>query len=388
MKKTLAAVFAVLILLTSVGCNSYVPYIRLEQRIMVQLVGVDYHDGEYKISLQFSMGRTSDGGRNENDLSTVTGHGKNLYSAVKDARSLAGKEFFFTHNQVLILGEEIIKNSPIKTIEEYLNYCDSHSTALVTGVFGKAEDVISLTYKDEYSDKNKIMLILENANTSGIYPAYMLYETLMNSKSTSGSCFIPMLRVVEDRTAQDGEGSSIANQNGEEESGESDSGQPNVIPYGGALIIDNKLAKFMDARESKGLSMLVNSSIISSVDVEHDSEKLTFEIFKKRTKIFPRYNGDNLVFHVKFSAIAEKSYNYIFEKKSHNQKHYEELMKEEILQYLHNTVTATIAVSGDLISLEDSLKHCNYSLWTKVEDDWREAIKNAEFVYSVKMKIQ
>jgi len=362
---------------------------------MVQLIGVDWYDDDpqygevYKVSMQFSMGKTSDGGKTDNDLSTVTGTGPNLYSAVKEARSVAAKEFFFTHNQVLILGEQVIKNNPITTLEQYLDYCDDHSTALVAGCYGKAEEIIALTYKDEYSDKNKIKLILENANNTALFPAYAIYETLMGAYSESESCFIPMLKVEDDRSASSGKssGKSSEGESGDEGSdGGVGAGSPNAAPAGGAVIISDKAAFFMNEEQCKGLSLLVNTSDIANVKFLHEDFVYSLEIFKKKTKIIPRFDGEKLVFHVKFSAFADRGHNPIMETCDRDE--FERLSQEAIVAKLKDAVEATVRIGGDVILLEDSVKHYDYSAWLKVEDDWYEAMKNAEFVYSAKIKMQ
>jgi len=183
-KKNLFIISLCLLFLTTLtGCEAHTPFVRIEERIMVQLVGIDIEDGDYVISVQFSMGKTSDGGKTENDLKTITGTGANMYSALRDARASVGKDFFFSHNQALFLGEDVIKNNAAEAIEGYLNYCDNYSLALVAGVYGKAEALLSLTYKDEYTGKNKLRLILENASDIGIYPVYSIYEVLIDAYS-------------------------------------------------------------------------------------------------------------------------------------------------------------------------------------------------------------
>jgi len=365
--------------------------------------------------MQFSMGKSSEAESSDNDLSTITGEGPNLYLAVKQARSALGKEIFFTHNQVLLLGEEVIKTNPIATIEEYINYCDYHSTAFISGVHGKAEDIISLTYKDEYSDKNKVMIVLENSKQKGFHPVYRLYETLMNAYNLRGSCFIPMLRVVNDKTASDDSKSrfdsgephdndsqrSKSNEKSEEEenssedsgdsgdspgSGGQSSGQPNVVPDGGVIIIDGKFAAFMNEEQSQGLSFLVNTSNTSNVVFEHDETVFTLELFKKKTKIFPEFDGERLTFTVKFSTVADSVYNHILD--SYDNELFKELAEESVKAKLHEAVVASVGIGGDLINLEDSVKFYDYKSWLKIEDNWNEMLKNAKFVYHAQIEIK
>ena len=414
---------AILLIVFLTGCNSYDPYVRLEQRILVQLFGVDYdpEKSEYTVSLQYSMGKTSDASKSENDLATVTGRGGNLYSAVKQARTGVGKEFFFTQNQVLILGESVIQNDPVKAIEDYLTYCDDYSNAYVAGVHGTAEEVISMTFKDEYSDKNKVKIVLENANNNGIFPVFMIYETLMNSYSTSGSCFIPMLNIAdgigaesesekkEKQSSQDEESDTeenSSNESGDEsgggesgdESGNSTAQEKNVVPGGGVIVMDGEVVMTADETACKGLSLLANTSDISSVDFLYEGVDTTIELFKKRTKIIPSFDSDSqkLTVKVDFFAVADKAYNRLLEKtddyesqeKSGTEEVIKNLVKDEVVLRMESIAKPSAESGCDVINLEDSFKHYNSKSWLKVEDKWSEVIKNAEFVYSIKIKIQ
>ena len=156
MKKTLIVFLAILSLMLTTGCDSYAPFVRLEERIMVQLVGIDWEDDIYTVSMQFCMGKTSDGGKNENDIKTAKGEGVSLYAAIRKIRETVGKEVFCPHNQLVILGEGAIKNNAVHIMEDYFDYCYSHATAYVAGVSGKAEDMVAITYSDEYAEKKNI----------------------------------------------------------------------------------------------------------------------------------------------------------------------------------------------------------------------------------------
>jgi Ger(x)C family germination protein len=395
LKNILILLIILPILTATAGCRDYSPFVRLEQRIMVQLVGIDWDEGVYTVSVQYSMGKTSDGGRTENDLATVTGSGRNMYSAIKQARSAAGKEFFFTHNQVLILGENVLKNGPITAIEEYLVYCDDHAATYVAGVFGKAEDIISLTYKDEFSDKNKIMLILENAANMGIYPIYMIFETLMAAYSESGSCFIPMLHVQaagsnqRHSENQDGEGQQNQqdneNDDSEDMTGDESGGDPKAIPLGGVLIVDDKIAEYIEPKMCEGISLLSNSSNISSVDFVCDDVKISLELFPVKTKIYPKYKDGQLVYRVELTAVADSVFNHVLD--IIGDYDYDRAVHDAVLNMLDECAQKITSLGGDLFFLEDTLKHHNFKAWLKVEDEWRETLGNVRFDFSVDITI-
>ncbi|MCL2071376.1 MAG: Ger(x)C family spore germination C-terminal domain-containing protein [Oscillospiraceae bacterium] len=398
-----------LVLLTAFlsGCNVYTPYIRLEQRIMVQLVGVDYDDGVYTVSAQFSMGKSSDGGKTENDLKTVTGKGANIYSAMRQARTSIGKEFFFAHNQVLFLGEGVLKNNSVKVIQDYLTYFNNHSTAYVAGVYGTAEELLSLTYKDEYTDKNKLLLILENANDTGIYPTYCtIYRSLMFAYGKSGANFIPMVKILETgesdsagggaQAAADESSSEQGGEEGGDSGGGSDGGKPGesnprVIADGGALLIDGSLVTFMDSEQCAGLALLCKDIKMSSVELNYNNEVISIELFGVKPKIVPIFESFEkdgvLAFHIVVRAVVDKSGNRILTEPGINADKVKALVEEQVQSKITSTVDTVQSVGGDLFNLEDVVKHYDYAMWIKAEDEWRDLIKTAEFTYSIDISI-
>lgn len=386
MKKFVTVFLSLFILIACTGCGDYYGhFVHFEQRIMVQLVGIDFEDDEYTLSIQFSVGKTSEMGETENNIKTVTGKGANLLSAVNRVQEQTGKEFFFEHTQVIFLGEEVLKNDVMQTLSEYIDYCDYNSTSYVAGVYGKAEDLLRLVFKDEFSDKNKLLLVVENAKDSGICPAFVIYEMRMNSLGKSGSCFVPMVRIEENPAEENTEsGGKDENKDG------SKSKEPKVVPDGGALITDGKIASYMDKSQCEGLSLLIKScdyarvEFVYELESEQSEEKITVKIVNKNTKITPDFDGKDLTFNIKFSATANRSYNPVLEERT------EEFIKaaqKSIEDKMKRCVDEVTSLGGDVLQLEDTLKHRDFTAWLKAEDDWREIVKTAKFNYSVNIDV-
>jgi hypothetical protein len=380
------------------------------------------------------MGKTSDGSKTENDLKTITGTGSTLYLAVEDAQANVGKDLFFSHNQVLFLGEEVIKSgNTTQIIEEYLNYCDYHSKAYIAGVYGNAQDLVSLAYKDEYTAKNKLLLVLENANHKGIFPVYTIYETLMSSYSSCGSYFIPMLRKEEasggesgsdsgestgggssgesgsgsgsksgggsgSKSGGDSGGESGGDSGGESGGGESGDGSTDlpdknkIFPDGGAVIAKNSFAGFIDKRKSEGLSLIMNTPHLSSVEIVYNDVNYTVNLFITKTKVIPKLGSENLEFEINFSATVDKAFNrYLSDSDSrfdHNANidDFKKMIQESVQAKISEIIEPITGMGLDLFDFEGKLRHRNSREWLKV-DDWSAALKNAGFTYKMDIKI-
>ena len=376
-----------------VGCKDYSPFVRFEQRIMVQLFGIDWEEDMYTVSIQFSMGTSSNAMETENDLKTITGKGVSLYAAIRDAQESVGKEFFFTHTQVVFLGEGVLNNDVIKALEDYLYYCDELCTAYVAGTYGKAEDILALTYKDEYSAKNKLFLVLENAKSIGVYPVYTIYETQINAYNKSESCFVPMIR-VEESSGNENDGGA-GEESGSNATGDNkNSEHPKVLTDGGALVINGKVAAYMNETKCEGLSLFINACDTSSIEFLSECDRTGVAVYSlktlnKKTKIIPSYNGKNLTFNIRFTAKVDNASNHVINCAviDNNTDTFRIPAENMIELKMRDCVDLSTKLGCDIFNLEDILKHYDYSSWLKVEDDWQEMLKNAVYTYHVDIRI-
>ncbi|MCL2633992.1 MAG: Ger(x)C family spore germination C-terminal domain-containing protein [Oscillospiraceae bacterium] len=382
--KALLITFSILLLM---GCDSYTPFVRLEQRIVVQLMGIDYEEGEFTTTMQFSLGKRSDAGVNENDLKVIKGSGINVHSAVRQARAAIGKELLFTQIQVILLGRGVLENNAVETIEDFLTYCDKHSIALVAGTYETAEELIAKKYKDEFADKNKVLLIMENAGNTGVFPSGKIYETLMSAYNVSGACFIPLLGLRESSNKDSVDSTS---EGGDNEVAE---GNMEIVPAGGALIIDGKMAARLDEYACSGLAMLMNKANTASVTFQSpfDNKPYSIEIHKVKTKIHPFFDGENLVYKADITAYAETAFNRVLldirDGKTLPNEYIKKTAEKTVLERLDTAVHNTAGYGGDVLMLEDCLKHYNPGDWLKLEENWRDEVKSAQFVFTVNIEI-
>ena len=447
MKKT-ALVLLLLLSLLLTGCNDYAPFVRLEKRIMAQLVGIDYHNGIYTITIQFPLGTGVDTGGSSNDLKVVSGSGANLFYAAELARASLGKKIFYSHNQVLFLGSELIeKGNPTEAIEQYLIYCEDYPKPHIAGVHGTAEGLLALTYKDEYSAENKLKLILENAAGTGVVPTLAVYEALMSAYNTSASFVIPMIREEEKSENQQSESVKEAQEADKDEtkSGEEPS-DPKLTISDTAVIIGGAFSHYTDTIESRGLSYFKNMAGVVSVNffMPHDDKPLdsgafddaghhhhehnperndnsseyqynygfgqskhnaevqisslhdthgdiySIQMFRAKVKVKPLVSGDNITFRISFRAVVDKSHNRVLGGAYGLNRACNVELKNRTESAVEDTlaraVTGVTSKGGDVFMLEEALKHHHLKKWKEVEEDWREVLKSVQFVYDVKVK--
>ncbi|MCL1831486.1 MAG: hypothetical protein FWG45_01085 [Oscillospiraceae bacterium] len=390
LKNIALTLLSLCLLLSLTACQDYQVFTRSDQQVIIQLVGIDYSPDNqtYTVSVQYCLGGDSDDNQDGN-MKTAYADGRNISHAIRQIHADTGKELFFHHTQVILLGQEVLATDTLAAIEGYLNHCSCHSTALVTGVHGRAKDILSLTFKNEFFPQNRILIIVKSANDVGAFPIYDIGQVLANSYSTSRSFFLPMLK-VQDFGGQNGDGEeNEKNEEAAEVDSEDATADPTVSPHGGAVMIDGKAATFADETQCRGLALFTSTaaSSIKSIEFEHDGEVHTIEKFKSKLKIEPAYDAQaqRLIVRINFSAVADKHSAY--------HQALRELIEPAERAIEASLLDAALLMSehgGDLIKLEDTLKHRDYKTWetlTQSDEQWRETLRNAEYVINADLKI-
>jgi len=400
-RKTPTLFSAVLIMLTS-GCSSTIPYIKLEQRVIVQAMGVDYEEGVYTATMQYSTSEKPDASGG-GEVKTIKGMGVNLYTAISEARKSEGEHLFFMQNQILLLGLSVIENNlATETITQYLEYCDRLPDAIVAGCYSKAEDVVSMKDEEQRPMRNKFRIIMETAERTGVLPNEKIHEAMTTFTDKSKSFYLPMLKLANAETSgekesqsedkkgagggSEGNGGGGSSSGGEEEKG---GDKKKIIPYGGALIADGKFAAVMDTEASAGLTILLNRAHTVNVTFRIDEVNYSIELYNVKCSIKPRRDGENLTFTVKVKAKADRSFNRVLFENQDKVDELEEAAKNAIVYRLKQSVMQTaVEHGGDVIMLEENLRHYNYNAWIKTEDEWTNALKNAVYKFDVRISMK
>jgi len=384
------------------GCSSTIPYIKLEQRVIIQAMGVDYEEGVYTATMQYSTNEKPDASGG-GEVKIIKGMGVNLYAAIAQARNSEGEHLFFMQNQILLLGMSVIENNAAtETIRQYLEYCDRLPDAIVAGCYSKAEDVISMKDEEQRPMRNKFRIIMETAERTGVFPNEKIHEAMTTYTDKSESFYLPMLKLVSAETSGEKEGQSEDKKGagGGENGGNGGSGgggsdedkggeKKKIVPYGGALIAGGKFAAIMDAEASAGLTILLNRAHTANVTFRIDDTNYSIELYDINCSIKPKRDGDTLTFTVKVKAKADRSFNRVLFENGDKVAKLEEAAKNAIIYRLKQSVEQSAAEhGGDILMLEENLRHYSYNAWIKTEDDWANALKNAVYKFEVRLSMK
>lgn len=173
--RKIAVIIALALLLT--GCGDS---IEIKDRIIVQMLGFDYYDGNYTVTLQYFFQQNSDGQANlgtaDSNARTVSGKGKTISAAVRQIASEHGKQIFYGQNNVIIFGSTI-DSSRFESVIDYL----------VHDYKGRGGNLV-------FAAEGDAMTLLEVEINGSLVPAETVENTSKSSKEL-GIC--PIVRFID-----------------------------------------------------------------------------------------------------------------------------------------------------------------------------------------------
>lgn len=179
MKKIIAVIISASMFILMCGCSGAV---EVNNRMFVQVLGIDKKDDLYEV-----YAKVYDSGDTQNQgVSSFTGKGKTLLSAIAAVESSQNRKIFLGHSKVIVLGQGI--DNPSKELKAFLDGSVSPSCFVVY-----SEDIKKITDKN-LSDKWTSEYILSNMENKYNH-GELVYTTLADIISAKNAYFMPVIKV-------------------------------------------------------------------------------------------------------------------------------------------------------------------------------------------------
>ena len=197
---SLAAVLLLLALLLT-GCDyTLVRMVNLQDRAIVQGVGVDWDGSEFEVTMQvFSPegagGQTMVDPSKEN-AQMITCRGASIAEAVESSARNQGKEFYLGHNRIVILGWEAVQQPLEGLLSYFVNSLDSRPDVTILFTKGKAKDVLSVGITQSILPAMSIENTIRNAERNGLGEEVLLIDVLEALAEPYRDAVIPMIETA------------------------------------------------------------------------------------------------------------------------------------------------------------------------------------------------
>jgi spore germination protein KC len=239
---------------------------------------------------------------------TFSGTGTTLDLALQNAALSMPRHAYFTHNEVVLIGEEAARRGLQETIDLVLRFHQLRLTNFLLLVPGIAHDVLLADSRLEAALPQEILGLLEQDRLSSEGDPLEIYHVLRQSVTEGQEAHLAVLQLVpppeqalqeiaaEKQPAADrGDGAGAGQQAGA-------APPPEVLSIDGTAVFrDEKLAGFLTRRETRGYLLLagrVRRGEVSIPDPLVPDKSVNIGILRGKSKITPRLEAGRLSFLV------------------------------------------------------------------------------------------
>ncbi|MFK7696546.1 Ger(x)C family spore germination protein [Paenibacillus sp. HJGM_3] len=365
-------VFALLLLICTVlpGCWNR---IELNELSITSATAFDRDGEEWVITYQVitpsaisaGMG-TASGGTAQSPVSVFSTRGRTIREAVNHASMEHSRRLFFSHNNVLLISEQVARYGLNQILDLHYRNPDARETVSVLITSGSARSVLEQIMHTEKIPGMGIRTIMINeSEITSMLPNVMLYELSMTMTGPAKSAVIPEIIV---------------------------SGEPKETSMDAlkktystskfrldrlAVVREDKLAGWLTKEEGFGVSFITNKVKISGLafscnQPDGQGYNSTFRIQSSTTKLKPKKQNGRFVMDVEITGdgVLMESGCALDLTNPDVVKQLEKQVAEEITRIVNKSWQATKQLRVDVLGFADAIHRKYPKDWKTLKDDW------------------
>ncbi len=351
MNKIISAVLLLVTLcLTLCSCDSPT---QMRDRAIIEAVGIDYKNGEYVLSLKEHLQSADAGAGDESGKGIIKSSGKTLFDALKNAESSDGKQIFYGHSGIFLIGKGAALNG-IQSVFDFMN--SNYQISLNASVLCCDETAEKVLALEEFS-KNNSNFSIDRIEERGKSVDITVIEALKTSYNLDGQFVLPLLEVDRDDSVK----------------------IENCV-----IFKEYKPKIILNSQETMGLNLLLGNIRDGVFVTKQNQKSVSVNVVSQKSDIDIAFNGDNAVVNVNVSAYGNVSeFGVIGDSDTRKQQlskvedDVEKQIKESLLSVLEKTV---IQNQCDILYFAQRIKKADDRLYKILQEKSLEyVLSNIEF---------
>ncbi|MDI6601829.1 MAG: Ger(x)C family spore germination protein [Thermoanaerobacteraceae bacterium] len=356
MKRVLIFILLILNIL-NYGCS-----MPIENYNMVLLFGIDkdVKTGGYEVTFQLPK-MTKGGGEGSslsNETFSVSGKGKSIELAVKDAYIKSSRVPFLGHIQAVLIGEDMGRDGIIELINLFERDPKYTLTPWIFTVDGKAKDVLETKFEYDTMPAFVILHITRDASRYSLkFYAIQLNKFIEKMEALPHATLMGLIKLNKD-------------------------GNKEMLKIAGASTYkDGKLVGMLDEGEAVAYNWLLgrvkNTDIVTKLPSGGATVNVGIE--QARTSIRPVVKDNRLVYRISVRAIGYVEQQSTFIDFAGNPSIFDEINREvdkNIETYITSIVKKAQDQRVDFLGFEKVLEHTNPTLWEQTKENWDDIFPN------------
>nr|WP_238480760.1 Ger(x)C family spore germination protein [Desulforadius tongensis] len=395
--KLLSIGLVLLLLLLQSSCWDKV---EVEQLAIVMAIAVDKgENGLVRTTVQVinpkgiaggtgkNMAGGGGGGQNQ-AYRNISDHGRTIFEAVRGMQSNIPRELYFSHNQVVIISEELAREGVAKLMDFFDRnpQIRRNNWLLISKRDASQYEIINAPNPLEIVPAQRIVGIIKEKERSTAYAINQLgdFLELLSCRGvdayTAGIGLSPNMAVAEsDQNKNTGS------------AGESLREDVNVTQT--AVFRDDRLVGWLNERESRGLLWIKGRMSNASVTVEYDQKhgNVSVEALQGKGKIKPVVTREGQIImniDVKVKGSVSEVDTFIDLSKPENLSRVEKKLAQEIKEDIRLALEKVQReYKADVFGFGENLYRHYPGYWHQVANRWGEIYPEIEVVINVKAEI-
>lgn len=347
----------------------------VEELGLVVAIAFDKESGggdEFIMTSQFvipdGIGGVNTVSRSQKAFFNLSRTGESVFETMEDFYTICSRIPNFEHLNIIVINEKAARSMDIyKLVHTLLNLWQVPRNVFV---------LIS---------ESEARFLLEEEPELEHVPAFEINRMLTTKIGTSKKLY---RRTCGDLAKDFAAGSSVVIQK---------LAQEEVLELKGAAIIsgkENKLAGFIDERETEGLNWLLGQAKSSSVTIkeEKSGEIVNCILDIKRRKIEPLIKDDQISFKVSITASGTLAEDWL-ENSDATEPQYLREIEVQIAREIEQRIYDTLEVlqkkyKADVAYFWKTVRVHDFKLWEEIKDDWDNIFSEAEIEVNVDYHIR
>lgn len=396
-KKLLLSVLILINIFTLTGCLKTV---QLNERALVQAIGIDYEDGQFELTFQIFSPTTGGGtniGATADNAKIIESKGRTISEAVQNATMVQGKEIFVGHNRIIIIGSDFAENGLEQTLSYFTTTALSRKNVNLAVADGKAKDILKAKINQGMLPAETLEKVLENTYQNGMIENIQLFEFVRAYQNKNESAILPIIKMKKDEEGSGGgEEEGKSGEKGKEESGGKKSEEIESVSSisidGIAVISNGKMVGKLDKRLSRGVLWLRNT--INKTSIETKAEKFDLavvRVYKSNTKITPFLCENELKFKIEIECLATLEETKISDGVTvgTNDIRNVQVAAQQVIEKECNDAfeKAIKEYRADVFNLSNMICKDDIELYKKIRQNWDENVDKIEIEVSANVDI-
>lgn len=359
MKKILLSLLTVMMLTGCMG-NVY-----LNDRGIVQAVGIDYADGEYSLTMElFNVEESSaDQGASGAKSKIIKSQGKSITEAIQKTALSEGKIMFFGNCKVIVLGEETAREGVSKALDYFNSTHETPPTILVLTARGKAEDILSTKEEEPIVPGKEILDMVEAAQKSGFSPQSRLMDIIGDIQEPNISGTLCLIEAQEEKE------------------------KPVLSLAGLAVFREDRMISTLPLEQCRGLQWIKGKIKATEIYIKEDRiGQITAVTSQTSSKKNANISGDHpeMIIKIKVKSTAVEAVLNSGSPLSKEDQEYvtklqEQLIRSEVLELIQ----ATQRKGLDVLGLAQHVKKSSPEFYLGHQNDWKNIVENANYQVEV-----